>query len=92
MLRTFLLLLLGISLLGSSLAQICTTDLGSVTSDDNGTLSFPPLPPGADNINPSYDPALKVWYDLASSFIDAVRSGSLPYGEGLILWLSCVCV
>lgn len=57
---------------------------------NNSTVIFNPLPPGAENTMPEYDPGpIGGWYNLAARFVDAVRPGSLPYGKDLqLLWIS----
>jgi len=49
---------------------------------DNGSLIFKPLPPTRQVSVQVEDGSgrLKTWSNLANSFIDTVRSGSLPYG------------
>ena len=49
---------------------------------ENGSLIFKPLPPTQEvsvQVEDSSD-RLKIWSNLANSFVDTVRSGSLPYG------------
>ena len=54
----------------------------SVSVNSNGSLMFRPLSAGSDNVDASFDPGvIGGWYSLSSGFVDAVRSGSLPYGE-----------
>ena len=50
---------------------------------DNGTISFAPVPTSTGGFSPSvYDArGLDGYYAVANGFVDAVRSGSLPYGE-----------
>ena len=54
---------------------------------ENGSLIFKPLPP-TRQVNVQVEDGsdrLKTWSILANSFIDTVRSGSLPYGT-VYLW------
>lgn len=60
---------------GASLAQ----EQCQVTVE-NGSLSFSPLPEGAENGDPQVDSGpLEVWYFLPTWFVDAVQPDSLPY-------------
>ena len=53
-----------------------------VSVNDDGSLTFRPLSTRSGDTGSNYDPgAIGGWYSLPSGFIDAVRSGSLPYGE-----------
>ena len=67
--------------LGSQVrAQQCVTV--NVT-EENGQLMFGSLSPGAGPVDATYDPgSLGAWNSLANGFVNAVRSGGLPYGEG----------
>ena len=53
------------------------------TLAENGSLIFEPLP-HARQVNVEVEDesnGLKAWANLANSFVDSVRSGSLPYGN-----------
>ena len=77
--------LVGLVVLLSStplLVKSVTCPEKSVMVSGNGSLTFSPLSPGADNIDPTYNPgAIGGWYALAAGFVDVTRSGTLPYGE-----------
>ncbi len=61
--------------------QQCPAD--SVT-EENGQLIFAELSEGAGLVDATYDPgSLGAWNSLANGFVNAVRSGGLPYGEGI---------
>ena len=55
------------------------------TLTENGSIIFQPLPPARFvDMNDESD-GLKGWANLANSFVDGVRSGSLPYGKAYII-------
>ena len=60
------------------------------TLAENGSLVLKPLP-ATRQVNLEVEDGsgrLKTWSNLANSFVDTVRSGSLPYGT--ILYVRCV--
>jgi len=59
------------------------SDVVNFTLADNGSIIFEPLPPARVvnvAVNDDSD-GLKAWANLANAFVNAVRSGSLPYGN-----------
>jgi len=62
------------------------------TLAENGSLVLKPLPPTRQVSLEVEDGSgrLKIWSNLANSFVDTVRSGSLPYGT--ILYVRCISV
>lgn len=57
----------------------CPNELLTIS---NGTITFSPISEGSGPVDASYDPgAAGGWYALANGFVDAVRPGSLPFGE-----------
>ena len=50
----------------------------------DGTITFTPLSEGSGPVDATYNASLvsRTWYSLANGFVDAVRSGGLPYGKG----------
>lgn len=64
----------------------CSAELLQISP--NGIITFSPLSEGSGPVDASYDAgAAGGWYALANGFIDAVRSGGLPFGEcSRVLW------
>ena len=71
----------------------CLATQDSVTPGANDTLGFALLPVRTLDREPNYDPGfLGNWFMLASSFVDFVRSGGLPYGMWHVIILFYVCL
>ncbi len=81
--KVFVLLLISLSSSYGQIRQIqCPRPLLTVT--DDGDVVFDPFPSTSNAANdvPVYNPGpIGGWHNLAGSFVDAVRSGSLPYGK-----------
>ena len=79
--KRLLFLLLHVFVLSCCSGQQCPRQ-GLTTFSGNGSVTFTPLPPGSDNINPTYDPGpVGGWFNLARGFVDAARPGGLPYSK-----------
>ena len=62
-------------------ARLVSTIL-NFTLAENGSIIFASLPPTREvsvSVNDDSD-GLRGWTNIANSFVDSVRSGSLPYG------------
>ena len=76
----FLLLMVAITLVDAQLNLQCPST--SLTISD-GTITFTPLTGDSGPVDATYNASLvsRTWYSLANGFVDAVRSGGLPYGK-----------
>ncbi len=69
--------------LGLATAQQQLQCPAETVTEVDGELIFGPLSPGSGAVDATYDPGtIGAWNALANGFVDAVRSGSLPFGEG----------